>query len=300
MADSPEETGTLAPASELFLQCVLPGVGQAEEKPGDYRDDSGLLHCGVCKAPKEMVLPLFGSEAPPATVRVLCKCQQEAQDAQDARAAAQRRRIQNEEVLSTLLEIGAALPFTYDFSQYDGGSEKNFEQAKYYADRFDRMLRENVGLMFWGDTGRGKTFFSESIGQQLLGQGYMVFYTRIGKIADACTANNGRDRTFVMNAVSRSDLLILDDLGVERDTPFMLEQADNIINTRYLSKKPLLTTTNLHPRDLISAEDLAHKRPYERIMEMCRPVEIVGENRRTALAAKHSAAWEKILGGSHE
>lgn len=290
------EAGALASASDLFLQCVLPGVGQAEENPGDYRDANGILHCGVCGQPKEMTLSLFGEEMPPATVRVLCKCQQEAQDAEDARSAAQRRRIQNEEVLTTLLEIGAALPFTYDFSQYDGGSDKNCQQARYYAEHFDRMLRENVGLMFWGDTGRGKTFFSESIGQQLLGQGYMVFYTRIGKIADACAANNGRDRAFVMNAVSRSDLLILDDLGVERDTPFMLEQADSIINTRYLSKKPLLTTTNLHPRDLISAEDLAHKRPYERIMEMCRPVEIVGENRRTVLAAKRSAAWEKILG----
>lgn len=298
MADSPEETGALASASALYLQCLAPGMGQAQENPGDYRDQDGILHCGVCHSPKEMVLPLFGDEVPPVTVCTLCQCQQKELDAQDARAAAQRRRIQNEELLTTLLEIGAALPFTYDFSQYDGGSEKNFQQARYYADHFDRMLAENVGLMFWGDTGRGKTFFSESIGQQLIQNGHMVLYTRIGKIADACAANNGRDRTFVMNAVSRADLLILDDLGVERDTPFMLEQADNIINTRYLSKRPLITTTNLHPRDLISAEDLAHRRPYERIMEMCRPVEIVGENRRTAMAAKRSAAWEKLLGGT--
>ena len=67
-----------------------------------------------------------------------------------------------------------------------------------------------------------------------------------------------------------------------------------------VSKKPLITTTNLHPRDLVSAEDLAHKRPYERIMEMCRPVEITGENRRAAIAAKRSAAWAKILGGTEE
>lgn len=298
MADPPEESAGLLSAASLYLQCLAPGMGQAQENPGDYRDDNGILHCGVCHSPKEMVLPLFGDEAPPVTVCTLCQCQQKALDDEDARAAAQRRRIRNEELLTTLLEIGAALPFTYDFSQYDGGSEKNFQQARYYADHFDRMLAENVGLMFWGDTGRGKTFFSESIGQELMNRGYMVLYTRIGKIADACTANNGRDRTFVMNAVSRADLLILDDLGVERDTPYMLEQADNIINTRYLSKRPLITTTNLHPRDLISAEDLAHRRPYERIMEMCRPVEIVGENRRTAMAAKRSAAWEKLLGGT--
>lgn len=289
----PEETGSLAPASDLFLQCMVPGMGPAEENPGDYRDENGVLHCGVCRMPKEMSLSQYGIDS---VVRVLCSCQEAALEAKEARAAAERRRVRNEELLTTLLEIGAALPFTYDFSQYDGGSDKNCQQARYYAEHFDRMLRENVGLMFWGDTGRGKTFFSESIGQHLLQNGYMVLYTRIGKLADACAANNGRDRTFVMNAVSRADLLILDDLGAERDTAYMLEQADSIINARYLSKRPLITTTNLHPRDLISAEDLAHKRPYERIMEMCRPVEIIGENRRTALAAKRSAAWEKLLG----
>ena len=287
-----EQSG-LAPAGNLFLDCLRPGMGQAEETPGDYRDENGLLHCGVCKRPKEMDLTPYGLEM---TVRVLCACQEAAVQREEEEAEAQRRRLRNEELTASLLEIGAAMPFTYDFSQYDGGSDKNCQQARYYADHFDRMLRENVGLMFWGDTGRGKTFFSEAIGQQLARQGYMVLYTRIGKIAEACTANNGRDRAFVMNAVTRADLLILDDLGAERDTPFMLEQADTIINTRYLSKRPLITTTNLHPRDLISAEDLAHKRPYERIMEMCRPVEIVGENRRTALAAKRSAAWDRILG----
>lgn len=287
---------TDAAQSSLFAQLLLPGMGGAKEAPGDYRGEDGLLYCGKCLQPKEMRLHLFGEDQPPSTVRVLCQCQLEALEAQEAEAARQRRRVQSEELSATLLEIGAALPLTYDFSQYDGGSDKNFGQARYYADHFDRMLRENVGLLFWGDTGRGKTFFSESIGRALADQGMLVLYTRIGKLADACSANNGRDRTFILNAVSRADLLILDDLGAERDTPFMLEQADTIINTRYLAKRPLIVTTNLHPRDLISAEDLAHKRPYERVMEMCRPVEITGENRRTVLAAQKSAAWKELLG----
>lgn len=287
----------LQPASELFLQCLLPGMGNADENPGDYRDGQGILHCGICGKPKEMRLSLFGDDVPQTTVRILCDCQEKALEIENARAEAQRKRIANEELLETLLSLGAVLPFTYDFSQYDGGSEKNYSQARYYAEHFDRMLRENVGLMLWGDTGRGKTFFSESIGRAIMENGYLALYTRIGKLADACAANNGKDRTIVMNAVSRSDLLILDDLGAERDTPYMLEQVDGFINARYISKKPLIVTTNLHPRDLVSAEDIAHRRPYERIIEMCRPVEIIGENRRTLIAAKKSAAWEKLLKG---
>ena len=288
---------TESPEVSLFHQCLMPGMGEAEESPGDTRDAEGILHCGVCGRPKEMRIRIFGEDQPPSTVRVLCECQEKAMDAQDAEAERQRRKIRSEEITAMLTELGAALPFTYDFSQYDGGSDKNFRQARYYAEHFDRMRQENVGLLFWGDTGKGKTFFSEAIGNELSGQGNLVLYTRIGKLADACSANNGRDRAYIMNAVSRCDLLILDDLGAERDTPYMLEQADAIINTRYLSKRPLIVTTNLHPRELISAEDLAHKRPYERIMEMCRPVEIIGENRRTQIAAKRSEAWEKIMKG---
>lgn len=292
-----EKPEGLSSASQLFAQCLLPGIGSAVENPGDYRDEEGILRCGICRQPKEMRLSGYVMDL---TVRVLCKCQQETLAAEEARAAADQRRIRNEENAETLSEIGAALPFTYDFSMYDGGSEKNFAQARYYASHFQRMLDENIGLLLWGSTGRGKTFFSEAIAQEVIRQGYSVFYTRIGKAADACAANSGRDRNFIMNAIRRSDLLVIDDLGTERDTPYMMEQADTIINARYISKKPLIVTTNLHPRDLVSAEDLAHKRPYERIMEMCRPVEIIGENRRTAIAAKRSAAWEKILGGTEE
>lgn len=40
-------------------------------------------------------------------------------------------------------------------------------------------------------------------------------------------------------------LLILDDLGVERNTEFVLEQMFQIIDGRYRCCKPLIVTTNL-------------------------------------------------------
>lgn len=299
VSETQNQADALAPASELYAQCFLPGMGKAEENPGDTRNEEDLLICGICGKPKEMWLTLDGADdKPPLRVRILCKCQEDRLDAEEAKAAAQRRKMRNEETLGLLQEIGATLPITYSFDMYDGGSDTNYNQAKYYADHFERMLRDNIGLLFYGSTGRGKTFFSESIARSITGLGYLAVYTRIPNLAEAMKANDGRDRALILRIINRCDLLILDDLGAERDTAWMLEQAELIIDTRYKAKRPVIVTTNLDPRDLISAEDLAHKRPYERIMEMCRPVEITGENRRTQIAAKRSAAWEKLLGES--
>ena len=42
-------------------------------------------------------------------------------------------------------------------------------------------------------------------------------------------------------------LLILDDFGMERGTEYGLEQVYNVIDSRYISKRPLIATTNLTP-----------------------------------------------------
>ena len=50
-------------------------------------------------------------------------------------------------------------------------------------------------------------------------------------------------------------LLILDDLGMERDTKFGLETVFEIIDGRLMNRKPLIVTTNLtldemnHPKN---------------------------------------------------
>lgn len=53
-------------------------------------------------------------------------------------------------------------------------------------------------------------------------------------------------------------LLILDDFGMERGTEYGLEQVYNVIDSRYISKKPLIATTNLTPEQLRNPEDVPH------------------------------------------
>ena len=79
--------------------------------------------------------------------------------------------------------------------------------------------------------------------------------------------------------------MILDDFGMERGTEYGLEQIYAVIDGRYRSGKPLIATTNLTLQELKNPQDTAHARIYDRLLEMCVPVQFKGEEfpgKRTA------------------
>ena len=76
-------------------------------------------------------------------------------------------------------------------------------------------------------------------------------------------------------------LLIIDDLGTERGTDYVLEQVYQIIDQRYKNKQPLIVTTNLTWQEIKNAETTAMQRIYDRIVEMCLPVQVTGTSKRS-------------------
>ncbi len=79
-------------------------------------------------------------------------------------------------------------------------------------------------------------------------------------------------------------LLILDDFGAERNTEYALEQLFNVIDARYQARKPLILTSNLSLADLKNPADEAHKRIFDRVLEMCSPVNFGIAGRRQDIA----------------
>ncbi len=90
-------------------------------------------------------------------------------------------------------------------------------------------------------------------------------------------------------------LLILDDFGMERGTEYGLEQVYNVIDSRYISKKPLIATTNLTPEQLKNPEDVPHARIYGRLLEMCTPVRFTGDDFRKAAAQQKMERLKKLM-----
>ena len=67
-------------------------------------------------------------------------------------------------------------------------------------------------------------------------------------------------------------LLVIDDLGSERDTPYASDLVYQIIDARYRSGKPLIVTTNLTLEELENPGSRDRERIYQRVLERCTPV----------------------------
>ena len=95
--------------------------------------------------------------------------------------------------------------------------------------------------------------------------------------------------------LNNAKLLIIDDLGTERNTDYGLEKVYNVIDSRYLAGKPLILTTNLMLTDMKENMDTRYKRIYDRIFAMCFPHRVAGASWRMNQAADRYDEMRKRL-----
>lgn len=106
-------------------------------------------------------------------------------------------------------------------------------------------------LLFYGDTGVGKTFLTNCIARELLDTSHTVIYLTAFHLVDIL-----QDNTFGSDDLDDSgenmfsyildcDLLIIDDLGTELNNSFVTSQLFLCINERLLSRKSTIISTNL-------------------------------------------------------
>lgn len=153
------------------------------------------------------------------------------------------------------------------------------ELARGYVQRFEIMLEENIGYLFWGGVGTGKTYIAACIANALLDKSYTVKMTNFATIINDLFSST--DKNGYINSLVNCDLLIIDDLGSERNTDYAIENVFNVIDRRYRTGKPMIITTNLQLSMLYSEPSLDKKRIYDRILENCVPVCVSGSSKRT-------------------
>lgn len=110
-------------------------------------------------------------------------------------------------------------------------------------------------LLFYGNTGLGKTFLCNAIAKSLLDKGYLVVYQTSFNILDLLERRKFKKDSqpldnFSYDMLFDADLLIIDDLGTEMTNTFTNTELFNIINTRLLKSKKTLISTNLSPIDI--------------------------------------------------
>ena len=262
--------------------------GSIKTEEGDYVQD-GLLYCGKCNTPKQTRVELMGTILSP---KCLCKCEIERRDRE---AEAERKREFAERIKRyRVMGFPQSQMQYWTFDNDDGGNEKLTNMAKRYVNHFDAMCRDGKGLLLYGGVGTGKTYIACMIANALIDKGYPVLVTNFARVLS--TLQGTFDKQEYLDSLNQFKLLIIDDLGIERDTGYAKEQVFNIIDSRYRAGLPMIITTNLTIQKLAMESELADKRVYDRILERCYPVEVVGESRRMKKLMDSHDDMKNILG----
>ena len=282
---------------------VLAGMVQRSlqnREPEDYVDEDGFLCCGKCHDRKQMDVTLPTGLSPGEdgkTIRVgrLCKCGQEKAE----RERQERERREFETRMERLRRDGITDPayLKHTFAQDDRRNPKISDVCRKYVDNWAEMKAQNIGILFYGDVGTGKSFLACAIANALLERLVSVSVTNFPRILNSLQGSFDDERQKRIDRLQHYSFLVIDDLGVERDTSYSVEQVYNVVDTRARSGKPVIITTNLSMKDLENPPSLSYKRIYDRVLEMC-PIRLkmVGESRRASNASDRRDAARRILG----
>ena len=189
--------------------------------------------------------------------------------------------------------------YDYTFSN-DNGQNPLMDKAHAYVENWKEAYKSNIGLLLFGDVGTGKSFFAGCIANALLDQDVPVLMTNFPTILNRLTGMFSEDRSEFIASFDEYDLLIIDDLGVERSTEYAMEQMFFVIDSRYRSRRPMIITTNLKLSELKNPPDLAHARIYDRILERCAPILFDGKNFREENAGATRQAAKDIVNSKHD
>ena len=257
----------------------------AEPREGD-RVEGGVLVCGKCGEPREsyVALPTFLKAAYGSSKIISreCRCDREERERAEAQERAKREAVNIEE------RRRACFPYDHmrgmTFANDDGKNPKLAAILKRYSERFDAFKKEGAGLLLYGAVGGGKTYYAAAVANAIIDAGRSAKFTSLSNLSDLMMANYGKDKQDILRDLTRYDLVILDDLGVERSTETVNENAYQVINTLYMSKTVIIATTNMDAEAMNAETKPALQRTYSRLFECCQPIEVKGEDRRRTVS----------------
>lgn len=149
------------------------------------------------------------------------------------------------------------------------------------------LVKQGIGAYIVSNVGTGKTYLASAVARLAIDDGMSTRVTDTLDILASLKATFGTDESEddVLSRLSRCKLLVIDDLGKETPTDWVLSQVFRIVNDRYEQMRPVIVTTQFSRPELI--ERLAKNGDEEtavaivsRLFEMCELISLTGQDRR--------------------
>ena len=126
-------------------------------------------------------------------------------------------------------------------------------QVRAFVRSIDDQLEAGRGLWFDGPVGTGKTSLAVLVAKAAkeAGRSYAVYPVPrlLAEIKRTYDRDSSDSYLSVFRRLCSVDLLVLDDLGVEKQTEWVLEQLYSIVNERWQDRRSIVVTTNVPDAD---------------------------------------------------
>ncbi|HJQ67912.1 MAG TPA: ATP-binding protein [Blastocatellia bacterium] len=158
----------------------------------------------------------------------------------------------------------------------------------------------DVGLLFLGSCGVGKTHLAVSGLRELISKGipglFYDFRDLLKEIQDSYNPNTHTSELKILTPIFDAEVLVLDELGASKPTEWVQETITHIINKRYNEKKITIFTSNYLDITIGSSydetlTDRVGVRLRSRLHEMCRLIPMEGDDYREIIKNKRGGRF---------
>lgn len=140
-------------------------------------------------------------------------------------------------------------------------------------------IATNTSLFLFGKSGSGKTALALQIAQKVEqeNKSLRINFVKFGELVNSARKSydknyyTRRDAEDYLKTINQSDLLIIDDLGTEKNTEFVDQFIYELIDHRYEYELPTIITSNF---SLDEISEKYHERIASRIVAMCKVVRL--------------------------
>lgn len=201
-------------------------------------------------------------------------------------------RLQKQRDLVSIIPVEAEFSaFQVEFYRDNPVSEKESSprELALQALAFSKQYVENFGtqpenILFFGNTGTGKTFLSACIANALIKKSYSVyfvtafrFFSILEKYAFNRSSLDSVSPEETIDYMLHCDLLVLDDIGTESINNFTQTKLYEFINERLTTNKATIITTN---HTIFNIHTFYGERIFSRLTGSYNLIKLTGEDIR--------------------